>query len=126
MTLLVLTSINLVLLLGFGLGWFRSPPPPCDRPVLLQGSGTAYSDFHDDKKSAEDLARSRVQGAANDAAAAAVTAYQCSSTCPTKRGSTASADITNVRPGFGPPPGAEESRWFASASFNWFATVVCQ
>lgn len=126
MAILVLSVANLVILLVFGLGWFTPTPPACDRPILLDGSGKAYSDFHDDKDSAVNLARSRVQGKAHDAAAAAVSAFQCAAACPAKRGSSASADITNVRPGYGPPPGGEISRWFASASFNWFATVVCQ
>lgn len=122
----VLSAVNLVILLMLGLGWFTPTPPACDRPILLDGSGKAYSDFHADEASAVALARSRVQGKANNAASAAVAAFQCASACPAKQGSSASADITNVRPGYGPPPGGEISRWFASASFNWFATVVCR
>ena len=124
--LLVISLLQLFLLAGFLLGWLF-PPPPCGRPILLDGSGSAYSDFHDDRATAIREARDRVQGKADSAAAAAVDAFQCASGCPSKTGTSATADITNVVPSYGPPggPGTEE-KWWARADFNWFANVVCQ
>jgi len=104
---------------------FLWPDPPCDRPILLTDSDSAYSDFHDNKGTAERLARQRVQGKANSLAAAEADNYPCPSACPNPQGSTASADITAVHPRFGPPRFGDDNKWWARADFNWFATVVC-